>query len=274
MTALAERRLERRRRAPRRGVPSRVLRGVAGVVGLALIIEIVSRARIVNPAFLPPFSEVLANAFGLLARPEFLVDLGATVGTYALGLAIAIAIAVPVGVTFGLARPVYLASRTLVELVRPMPPVALIPLVVLAVGAGLEMKLIVVVFAAVWPILFNTMYGVHDVDPQAKEMARSFGITRAAVIRRVVLPSSSPFIVTGIRVASSIALIVVITIELVAGGADGIGAFISRARAAGDAVVDVYAGIIMAGIVGLVINLGIGWVERRWFGWADRAEAS
>ncbi|GGA64719.1 nitrate ABC transporter permease [Pseudoclavibacter endophyticus] len=259
--------------APRRKT-RRLLRGLVGVLGLAAVIEIVSRLGIVNPAFLPPFSEVVVNAVGLLARPAFLMHVGATVGTYALGLAIAIVIAVPIGTIFGLSQPVYRSSRTLVELMRPVPPVALIPLVVLAVGSGIEMKLIVVVFAAVWPILFNTMYGVHDVDPVAKHMARSFGLTRGAVIRRVVIPSSAPFIVTGIRVASSIALIVVVTVELVAGGADGIGAFISRARAAGDAVLDVYAGTLMAGVIGLLINLGIGWAERRYFGWADRQEAA
>ncbi|MGO2111860.1 MAG: ABC transporter permease [Pseudoclavibacter sp.] len=264
--------------AERRSKPKRdtwrLVRGVGGVLGLAAVIELVSRLGIVNPAFLPPFSEVLVNAARLIGRPEFLADVAATVGTYLIGLVIALAIALPVGVLFGLSQPVYRASRTIVELMRPVPPVALIPLVVLAVGSGMEMKLIVVAFAAVWPILFNTMYGVHDVDPVATQMARSFGLSKGAVIRRVVVPSAAPLVATGVRTASSIALIVVITVELVAGGADGIGAFISRARAAGDAVLDVYAGTIMAGIIGLLINLGIGRAERRFFGWADRQEAN
>ena len=84
-------------------------------------------------------------------------------------------IAIPLGVLFGLSERAYRASRAVVELIRPIPPVALIPLVVLVFGNGLEMKLVIVVFAAVWPILFNTMYGVHDVDKQGKEMARSLG---------------------------------------------------------------------------------------------------
>jgi NitT/TauT family transport system permease protein len=133
----------------------------------------------------------------------------------------------------------------------------------------MEMKLVIVVFAAVWPIMFNTLYGVHDVDPLAKEMARSFGTSRLSVVRRIVIPSAAPLIMTGVRIASSIALIVVVTVELIAGGAQGIGAFISRQRAYGDAdsYLAVYAATLTAGILGLVINLAIGRIEKRYFGW-------
>src|SRR3546814_8976135 len=127
------------------------------------------------------------------------------------------------------------------------------------------MKLVIVVFAAVWPIIFNTLYGVHDGDPYAKDMARTFGIGGWGIVRRIVVPSAAPFVMTGIRIASSIALIVVITVELIAGGAEGIGAFISRERAYGDAgsYLAVLAATVTAGVLGLVINLAIGWVEDR-----------
>lgn len=246
-----------------------ILRGAAGVVALALLLEVVSRAGIVSATYLPPFSAVLVEAVTLLGDGVFLADLGSTLLTYILGMLAAAAIAIPLGILFGAARPAYRAARAIVELMRPIPPVALVPLVLLLMGSGIEMKVVIVVFAAIWPIMFNTLYGVHDVDPYAKEMARSFGLGRFAVIRRVVVPSAAPFVMTGVRIASSIALIVVVTVELIAGGSQGIGAFISRERALGDAgaYLAVFAATVIAGALGLAINLTIGWIERRFFGW-------
>ncbi|UOQ56895.1 ABC transporter permease [Leucobacter allii] len=234
-----------------------------------MILEIASRSSLITSGFLPPFSEVLLRAVSLWGDAIFRADVLATLTAYLLGMAIAIAIAVPLGVVFGLSQPVYRSARAIVELIRPIPPVALVPLVILVLGSSLEMKLVIVVFAAVWPIMFNTLYGVHDVDPYTKEMARSFGVSRFGVIRRIVIPASTPFIATGVRIASSIALIVVITVELIAGGSQGLGAFISRTRAYGDAdsYLTVLAATFTAGVLGLVINLLLGWVERRFFAW-------
>lgn len=248
-------------------------RGAAGVIGLILVLEAVSRSDLISTDFLPPFSEVLLRSLALWGDPTFRTDVLATLAAYALGMLIAMAIAVPLGIVFGLSKPAYRSARAIVELMRPIPPVALVPLVILVLGSSLEMKLVVVVFAAIWPIMFNTLYGVNDVDPYAKEMARSFGVSRFGVVRRIVVPSSTPFIATGVRIASSIALIVVITVELIAGGSQGLGAFISRERAYGDSdsYLTVLAATFTAGVLGLVINLVLGWVERRFFAWDSTA---
>lgn len=272
MTVSQQTRSRPRAQAPeqRRRVLTPVFwRGVIGVVGFVVLLEIISRSGLIQTSFLPPFSEVLWKSITLWGNEQFRADVFATIVTYFLGMLIAIVIAVPVGVLFGLSKPLYRSARALVELMRPVPPVALVPLVILVLGSGLEMKLVLVVFAAVWPIMFNTLYGVNDVDPAAKEMARSFGITSRGVLTRIIIPSASPFIATGIRIASSIALIVVITVELIAGGAQGIGAFISRERAYGDAesYIAVLAATIMAGVIGLVVNSILGTLERRFFGW-------
>ncbi|QBE49050.1 ABC transporter permease [Leucobacter triazinivorans] len=253
----------------RRGSRVALRRGAAGVLVLVLILEIASRSSLIASGFLPPFSEVLMRALALWGDAVFRTDVLATLTAYVLGMTIAIVVAVPLGIAFGLSQPVYRSARAIVELIRPIPPVALVPLVILVLGSSLEMKLVIVVFAAVWPIMFNTLYGVHDVDPYAKEMARSFGVSRFGVIRRIVIPASTPFIATGVRIASSIALIVVITVELIAGGAQGLGAFISRTRAYGDAdsYLTVLAATFIAGVLGLVINLILGWIERRFFAW-------
>lgn len=244
-----------------------IWRGAAGVVVLVLTMEIVSRLGIVSATFLPPFSTVVAATGGLFVNQEFLIDLVSTLLTWAIGLALSIIVAVPLGIILGLSDITYRASRTVIELIRPMPAVALIPLVLLTVGQGMEMKLIVAIYAAMWPILFNTIYGVHGVDPKSREMGRSFGLSHWQVVRRIVVPSATPFIATGVRLSSAIVLIVIITVELVAGGAEGLGAFIARTSAVGSQVPLVYAGILVTGLLGLVINLAMGNIERRWLGW-------
>jgi NitT/TauT family transport system permease protein len=260
-----------RRKAGRAGA---VARGVAGLVVLAALMEIIGRAGIVDQQFLPPFSVVVGRLVHLLGNGDFLTALRSTIESFLLGIVIASVIGTVLGVLFGLSQTVYLAMRGVVELIRPVPPVALIPLVILVFGNGLEMKMVIVVFAAVWPILFNTMYGVQSVEPLQRQMARSFGKSRLQVIRQVVIPAAAPLIATGIRVSSSISLVVVITVELIAGGTTGLGSFIASARAAGTEVKDVYAGILAAGILGLIVNLVMARAERRWFGWASQSQGS
>lgn len=241
--------------------------GLVGAVGLIIIIEFVSRIGIVDEQFLPPFSSVVVVLAGLVGDVGFLTDVGSTLLTWFLGLLLSAVVAVPAGLLLGLSPTAYRLARTPMELVRTLPAVALIPLVIIMVGNGLEMKLIIAVYAGLWPIMFNTIYGARGTDPKAKEMGKSFRISAATIIGRVVLPSAAPFVATGIRVSSSIVLIVAITVELLAGGASGIGAFISSMRVQGNRVEEVYAAIVVAGLMGLVINAALGALERRFFRW-------
>lgn len=244
-------------------------RGLLGVVVLGVVLELISRAGLVDRQFLPPFSSIVLQAAELFGQAAFRTALLATVESFLLGTLIAAVLGTSIGVLFGLWDVVYRASRAVVELIRPVPPVALIPLVILVFGNGLEMKLVIIVFAAIWPILFNTMYGVHGVDPLAKDMARSFGKSPWAVVGQVVLPAAGPLMAAGIRIASSIALVVAVTVELIAGGTQGLGAFIAGARASGTEVTQVYAAILVSGLLGLVVNLALGGLERRWFAWSS-----
>lgn len=248
----------------------KVRRGVIGVVVLAAILEAVPRLGIVDQAFLPPLSAVLAKLGVELINPEFLLATFDTLLTWFLGMAIATVIAIPLGTLLGLSDFTYRVSRAAIDLIRPIPPIALIPLLILVLGQTLEMKLALVVFAVVWPILFNTISGVRDVDPQLVQMAQSFQHTRMQAIRRIVLPSAAPFMATGVRIASSIALIVVVTVEMIAGGDSGLGAYIAEARAIGTDVPKIFSGTLMTGVLGLIINSIIGAIESRVFSWNER----
>ena len=266
MASVAARRVRRAVRAPR------LARGLVGAVACFALAEAITRLELVDPRYLPRASTVLARLVGLLGQAEFLTAVAATLQAWAIGLAIAVAAAVPAGILLGSSRRCYQATRALVEFLRPIPSVALIPLAILLFGQGLQLKTSLIVYASFWQVLFNTVYGVQDVDPIAKDTARSFGFGRLAILGRVALPAASPFIATGVRVASAIALILAISTELLAGAAGGIGSFILRASSGGGNADLVYAATAMTGVLGLVLNWALLLVERRALAWQQRSE--
>ena len=129
------------------------------------------------------------------------------------------------------------------------------------------MKVILVAYATTWPILFNTVYGVHDVDPIAVQTARCFGLKRRAIHWRITFPSAAPLIFTGIRISAAIGLIVVIASELLASADSGIGSYILFVSLHGGHMDSVLAGAAIAGILGVIINSVFGLVDRRVFAW-------
>ena len=98
---------------------------------------------------------------------------------------------------------------------RPIPSVALIPLAILLLGRGIDMRVALVAYASAWPILFNTITGVREVDPQARDTARAYGFNAGEVLARVTLPAAAPFIATGVRISAGIALILAVSTELI-----------------------------------------------------------
>ena len=254
---------------PGRGVlgagPGRGLLGVAGVAGFLGLVELAGRIGLI-PDFLPYVSHVLATAAALPLDAQFRADVLATLGPCLVGLAIAIAVAVPAGLLFGTVPFMERSTRPLVEFLRPIPSVALIPLAVFLFPEGHDAKTALVVYTCSWPLLINTMYGLGDVDPLAKDTLRSFGFGPLAVVLRVSLPSAAPFIATGVRIAVAVTLIVAVSVELLAPGGGGIGAFQSLAGSA-NRLDRVLAATVWAGVIGLAANLLFTAGERRLFRW-------
>jgi len=243
------------------------VRVVLGIFIFFLILEFVTSLELVPPIYLPRASTVVRRMFELLQDPKFLNHVLATLHAWAVGLALATLISVPIGILIGTSELAYKMSSPLIEFMRPIPSVALIPLGILLWGQGFSMKIILVAYATTWPILFNTVYGVHDVDPIAVQTARCFGLRQAAILRRISLPSAAPFIFTGIRISASIGLIVVIAAELLASADSGIGSFILFVSSSGGQMDSVLAGAAIAGILGAIINSILGLIDRRFFAW-------
>ncbi|UBU15293.1 ABC transporter permease [Nonomuraea gerenzanensis] len=247
---------------------SRWYRRAAGALAFAALIELASRTGLADPEFLPPASEIVGRAATLLLDPAFGVHALTSLLAWAIGLCVAALIAVPLGLLLGSVPIIDAAMRSVVEFLRPIPSVALIPLVALVIGTGLQHRVALVVYASLWPILYNTMYGLRGVDPLAKESLRSYGFGPLSVLLRVSLPSSAPFITTGFRLAAGVALILTVSTEIVAGRGEGIGVFIFFAGIAVPArMTDILAGVFWVGLFGVAVNALLVAVERRAFRW-------
>lgn len=236
-----------------------------GILGVAAVAELLPRLGLVNPDYLPPISAIIAALLVLLAEPAFWQDLILTLSGWAQGLGLAVLIGAVVGIAAGLSDAVFHAIRPIVEFMRPVPSVALIPLAILAFGAGMESKVFLATFAASWPVLIHSMYGVRDLDPVQIEVAKSYRVTRPDLVFRVILPNALPYIATGIRIASSIALALVVSAELII-GVPGIGQAMSVARASG-AVEQMYALLVISGLLGWGLNALLRVVESRALAW-------
>ena len=243
------------------------LRGLAGAAGLLLLWELFSRSDLVPQGYVPPPTVVLATLVDLVADGKFVFDVIATVLAWAIALGVATVVAVPLGLVLGSVPAVRHATRAVIELLRPIPSVALIPLVIMLVGGGPEAKIVLAVYASIWPILFNTVYALDELDPLLVDTARAFGTSKPRVLATVALPSAAPFVMTGIRTAAAIALIVVVSTELLAGATLGLGQFILNASSGGARMDLVFAGTVVAGLIGYLVNAAFERVQRRFFFW-------
>lgn len=247
-----------------RALPPYVL-GLAGLLCFVLVLEVVPRAGLVDPRFLPPFSDMMAALADEVATPDFWAALLDTVRGWAIGLAIAFAAGVALGIVIGSVPLLREATASTIEFLRPIPSVALIPLAVLLYGTQPQATLLLVVYASFWQVLVQVLYGVQDVDPVARETARSYRFSAWTQVRTVIWPTALPYVMTGFRLAAAVALILEITGELVI-GTPGLGKKIGLAQSSG-AVDIMYALIIVTGLFGVLVNLGARALERRSLHW-------
>lgn len=243
---------------------------VLGAVGIAVAFgaaELGTWLSGADRAQFPLPTSVLAQAASLATTGAFLSAVGSTMAAWGWAMVITLAIAVPVGVLFGLVPWTEWAVWPVLEFVRPVPSVVLLPLVLLIVQDNERTQVVVIVFAAIWPVLINTMYGLREADPLAKETLRSFGYGPWRVMWHVSLPGAAPFIATGVRLAASIAFVVAIAAELVGAGMNGVGAFAGLEQGGTDAVAIMIAVAVWSGVIGIVLNAALTGAERRAFRW-------
>lgn len=251
--------------ARRRRALEAALLGLLGVVGVLLIAELAPRVGVVDGRFLPPASRILVALLGLSGDPGFWGALGNTLVTWSIGLVVAMVLGVGLGLLIG-SSPAWRAfTSSTIEFLRPIPSVALIPLVVLLLGTQRPSTLVLVVYAAFWQVLVQVLHGVADVDPIARDTARSYHFRPLSEGYRVVWPTALPYVVTGFRLAATVALTLTLTGELII-GTPGLGQQIAVAQSSG-AVPVMYALIVVAGVLGVLVNVLARFVGARALFW-------
>ncbi|MFC4503699.1 MULTISPECIES: ABC transporter permease [Streptomyces] len=241
------------------------LRGLAGLAGLVAVLEVLPHTGVVSADYLPPASRIGRTLWQVLAEGAFWTALTDTLTGWGLGLAIAVVAGVAAGVVIGSVPVLRAVTASTIEFLRPIPSVALIPVAVLLYGTELQSTLLLVVYASFWQVLVQVLAGTQDVDPVADDTARSYLLGRWGRVRYVLWPTALPYVMTGVRLASAVALVLAITAELVI-GSPGLGHEIAVAQNSG-AVPRVYALVLVTGLLGVAINLVARAVERRALHW-------
>jgi ABC-type nitrate/sulfonate/bicarbonate transport system permease component len=241
-----------------------ILAAAVSIAAFLALWQYVSRSGLISEQDLPAMTTTFQELWSMMHTRAFWTAFGQTVRGWALGLAIATALAVPIGILLGSSQFAGRAFRIPIEFLRPIPSAALIPLLFLTLGTTLESEIFLAAFGAFWPLLVQTIYGVRDVDPVALDTARSFGIGRFERLYRIKLPSAVPYIATGLRISSSVALILAFTAELFM-GIPGLGQIMNVAESFG-LTVQVYAIALATGFLGLAIYVVFAALER----WALR----
>lgn len=249
-------------------LPGGVRDAVLGALGLAALFaaaEAVPRLGLISSEHFPPATEIMRTLFDEVSAGSFWTDLGDTMKAWALGLGIAFVAAVVIGVIIDSVPGLRAATSSTIEFLRPIPSVALIPLATLLYGPDIGSSLLLVVYAAFWQVLIQVLYGVADVDPVARETARSYQLGHWTRLRRLVWPTALPYIMTGLRLGAAVAFILAITAELVI-GSPGLGLRIQLAQSGG-ATATVYALVVVTGLVGVLVNTAVRQLERRVLAW-------
>jgi NitT/TauT family transport system permease protein len=245
----------------------RIALGAAGLAALFGAAQLAVWLSGANRATLPLPSTVLGSVVSLAGTSDFWSSFGGTASAWAEAMAIAIVIGVPAGLLLGSVPAIEAVLTLVIEFLRPIPSVVLVPTILLIAEDPMRTQVVAIVFAAVWPVLINTVSGVRSVDPVAVATLRSFGFGPLSVAARVALPSAAPFIATGIRIAASLAFIVAVAVELVSTGVPGLGSYASVTESGTTDLAPLLALAVWSGIFGLIINGVFAAADRRAFRW-------
>jgi ABC-type nitrate/sulfonate/bicarbonate transport system permease component len=195
------------------------------------------------------------------ATANILPSIGRMLGAWLIAAVAGIAL----GVLLGRVQWLLDLADPLIQFFRALPSPALIPVFIVIFKIGTSMRLAVIIFGVIWPILLNTIDGVRSVEPLQLDTARVYRLSRPERLRLIVIPAAAPKIFAGLRVSLSIAIILMVVSELI-GGTDGIGYLLSSAKES-FLVPDMWASIVLLGILGYVANALLVQIERHVLAW-------
>ncbi|WP_119698298.1 ABC transporter permease [Microbacterium halotolerans] len=222
--------------------------------------------------YFPPFQDVLVAFQQNWLFSRVMSDVAPSLVRLLIGFAIAIVVGVGLGLLLGKVAWLRRQAGPVVEFLRAVPPPALLPFTIIAIGVDSTAKVALIAFVCVWPILLNTMDGIAGIEPTLRSTDRVYRIRAWDHLVHVELRAASPQIFAGIRTALPLAIILMVISEMVA-STNGVGYFIVQAQRS-FALADMWSGILLLGILGYLLNLVFTGVERLALGWHLRSHAA
>jgi ABC-type nitrate/sulfonate/bicarbonate transport system permease component len=257
-------------RLPRRRALALRLGAIAGFLALwSLLAGAVVVLELFNPIFLPGPWLVLGNVLDMAIRGQLWIHLATTLERVALGFAAGAALGVGLGLAAGQLRPIRYVVEPLVELLRPIPPLAVLPMFIVWVGIGETSKIGFITYATFFPIFLTTVTGVRQIDPILLRAAQSLGARGLGLFTRVILPAALPDILTGIRLGVALAFFVIVISEFI-GAEHGLGYLINDGRNF-FLVPQMLGAAVVLGLLGYAGNGLVRLLERRLTRWQHPA---
>jgi len=231
------------------------------LTGIAAVLAAWQIAIVLRPSLIPgPIA--VARGIGELAVRGLLVKyVVASLFRVTWGYLAALVIAIPLGLLLGMVRIGEMAANPILQILRPISPLAWIPIAILWFGVGDVSAIFLIFLAALLPMTVATMNAVHNIDPVHLAAARNFGIPLRARMRNVLIPAILPQLIVAMRIALGVAWLVVVAAEMIAVNS-GLGFLIVDARNAGNRYDLVVAGMVLIGLVGIVLDLLMRRLER------------
>jgi sulfonate transport system permease protein len=196
---------------------------------------------------------------------HILVSFGRVLRGFAIGAAAGIVLGLFIGLYFRLNQ----LFAALIGVLRPIPPIAMIPLFIMWLGIGEESKIALVTVGAFWPVLLNTIAGVQSTDPKLIEVAQVFGKNKFIILKDIIIPSTIPSLFTGLRLSISTAWSCVVAAEMIA-AEKGVGYLIMYARQMSKPA-ELFVGIISIGVIGLAIDILFQLIQKKAVYWTNTA---
>ena len=212
-------------------------------------------------AIFPTPLQVLAGARELVEDGTLWEHIGASLMRVGIGFGLAVAFAVPLGLWMGWVRGAYVTLNPLCQMLRPISPIAWIPLAILWFGVGDVSPIFLIFLSSVFPMIVQTVSGVHTIERRYLWAAANFGVSRYTLFRQVVIPAVFPQVIVGMRIGLGVAWLVVVAAEMIA-LRSGLGYMIMDSRNAGNRYDLVIAGMVIIGVIGLLLDLAMRLLER------------
>ncbi len=239
------------------------------LTGFLLLWQVSSKAGWVNPSVFPPLDEIAAALWKGLSSGRLIGDIAISLQRSGIAFGAAVAIGIPLGLFMGQIRAVERALDPILQLFRQTSALALYPVFILLLGLGEASKVFVIFWATLFPILLATIGGVKEVDAKLIEMARTYGASRLAVFRRVVLPASVPSIFVGLRLSATTALLLLIAAEMI-GANKGLGFQVMNAQY-NFQIPLMFGAIFLLAALGLAANAILVTLQRHLCRWSEVA---